>query len=1223
MAAIIIGSLGKAAFGQIGGLVGALAGTQIDNILLSNLSANNNQNSKLGNLKIQTSQNGAPIPKIFGRARLSGQIIWADDFKETTIKRTIGGKGGKKTKDFIYSISFAIGLCEGEIARIGRVWANGEIIDLNQFEYRFYNGKNEAPDPLLEAKLGIDNCPQYNNLAYIVFEDMPLEKFGDRIPQLSFELFAKNKNDNSIENLINGVCLIPASGEFAYSTTPIIEKIGHGNEVFINNHQDEIKTDFVCAIENLENELQNSKSISLVVSWFGTNINAQECQIVPKVENNSRITSPRNWKVAGLNRQNAQKVSQYNGTNSYGGTIDDISVIEAINHLNSKGFSVCFNPFIMMDCDGFPWRGRISLSENLKGTNSIIAPIDNFYGNVKASHFSISNNQINYNGPNEWSYSRFILHYANLCKLAGGVESFLIGSELIGLTRLYDENNNFYFVDKLVELAHEVRLILGNNTKISYAADWTEYGAYYVESGNNTFFPCDKLWANDNIDFIGIDFYAPLSDVDSGDIPNIDDLQKNIEGFENFDYFYQSEEARFNRLKTPIIDEIYNEEWVYRQKDLRGFWSNFHFNRINGIKALNHNSWIPQSKPIRLMEIGFPAIDMAANRPSVFPDEKSIENGVPPFSNNMRDDAQMRNSIFALLDYWQGENNPISNLYGQNMIDKNKIHIWAWDARPYPYFPNLSNVWSDGQNYEKGHWLMGRVNLANLNSIFEYCLKSLKINNYILENIDIPLDGFIIEQNEKPIEIIEFFMLAFDIKYKFENGKLVFFKQNYKNENYIDFEDLFLNQEGEIIIRNFNNEVLPSGISFKFYAQNMDYEIYELQSGDMKNSINLNAPLVGNPKQIENICDNILKAQSKNLETINISLGLDKLFDLKIGDIIVFANGEKFIIQNIEIGESLILSLTKLENLDKIQSNLSVPNNFETPKYFEKPMVFVLDLPSGFFNGESFGPKIFAASENFNANTSLWFGDEPIAEIKKCAKIGYLLEAYEASSIAFISKNKMKVQMRFGKKLPNSGFAAIYENGEIKEIFEFKNAILIDENLYELNEIIRGLNGIGKSEKLNQNADFILLDDAGELINLPRDYWKNNIICELKSPSNRQNSSYQVSINYGASYQKPWSISHIKATRKNSLITINFHTRDKNIQNSWELYRNKSEEKFEINILDANDNVKRQIITSENSIEYSNEFDDFGTIQNHLNLEICAINEFGEKGYFAKQYVEL
>lgn len=38
-----------------------------------------------------------------------------------------------------------------------------------------------------------------------------------------------------------------------------------------------------------------------------------------------------------------------------------------------------------------------------------------------------------------------------------------------------------------------------------------------------------------------------------------------------------------------------------------------------------------------------------------------------------------------------------------------RIYLWSWDARPYPAFPQLLDVWSDGANHATGHWLTGRL----------------------------------------------------------------------------------------------------------------------------------------------------------------------------------------------------------------------------------------------------------------------------------------------------------------------------------------------------------------------------------------------------------------------------------------------------------------------------------------------------------------------------------
>ena len=108
---------------------------------------------------------------------------------------------------------------------------------------------------------------------------------------------------------------------------------------------------------------------------------------------------------------------------------------------------------------------------------------------------------------------RFVLHYAHLAQAAGGVDAFLIGSELRGLTTLRDEDDAFPFVEELCTLAGDVRAILGPATKITYGADWSEYfGHHPLDGSGDVYFHLDPLWAHPDIDAVGIDNYMPLSD---------------------------------------------------------------------------------------------------------------------------------------------------------------------------------------------------------------------------------------------------------------------------------------------------------------------------------------------------------------------------------------------------------------------------------------------------------------------------------------------------------------------------------------------------------------------------------------------------------------------------------------------------------------------------------------------------------------------------------------
>jgi|SRR6185369_34686 len=42
--------------------------------------------------------------------------------------------------------------------------------------------------------------------------------------------------------------------------------------------------------------------------------------------------------------------------------------------------------------------------------------------------------------------------------------------------------------------------------------------------------------------------------------------------------------------------------------------------------------------------------------------------------------------------------NPMSTMYDV-MIAPDGIHVWTWDARPYPIFPADTTAWSDGPNW--------------------------------------------------------------------------------------------------------------------------------------------------------------------------------------------------------------------------------------------------------------------------------------------------------------------------------------------------------------------------------------------------------------------------------------------------------------------------------------------------------------------------------------------
>ncbi|MDY7097480.1 MAG: phage tail protein [Pseudomonadota bacterium] len=153
-----------------------------------------------------TSSYGQPMPRHFGRMRVAGTVIWATDLKESST--TQGGKGRPKTTTYSYSASFAVALSSTPVARIGRIWADGNLLrgandDLKvEGAMRFYTGFGDAAvDPVIAADKGMD-APAFRDCAYAVFEDLQLADFGNRIPALTFEIFSQEQGSVSLNQLV-------------------------------------------------------------------------------------------------------------------------------------------------------------------------------------------------------------------------------------------------------------------------------------------------------------------------------------------------------------------------------------------------------------------------------------------------------------------------------------------------------------------------------------------------------------------------------------------------------------------------------------------------------------------------------------------------------------------------------------------------------------------------------------------------------------------------------------------------------------------------------------------------------------------------------------------------------------------------------------------------------------------------------------------------------------
>lgn len=1304
MAALLLSfagmSAGSALFGAggavAGRLIGAVAGSVIDRALFGDNTRKYREGPRLASLDVMGSSEGAAIPRVYGRARMSGQVIWATKLEEVISTRSEsagGGKGGGPrvtTTTYSYFANFAIGLCEGPIAGIGRMWVDGKQLDLSQYSYRVYRGDDEQlPDPLIEAKEAEGEAPAYRGLAYIVFERLPLENFGNRIPQVSVELI---RPVGRLENMIRAVTIIPGATEFGYDPQTVTRTAGYGVYAPENRHTTSAESDWSASLNELQAICPNLQRVALVVAWFGSDLRAGECEVRPKVDRNNKQTHGAEWSVAGLSRASAQAVSLHEDRPAFGGTPSDASVLRAIQDLHARGLEVTLYPFVMMDIPAenalenpysgesgqpaYPWRGQITCDPapgregSPDGTETAASQVASLFGEAEATDFSSSGTNVSYSGPAEWSLRRMVLHYAKLCALAGGVESFLIGSEYEALTRVRSASGVYPAVDELISLAAEAREVLGSETKISYAANWSEYGAHVVDAeASEVRFPLDALWADENIDFVGIDYYAPLSDWREGNahldaalaesIYAPDYLRGNLHGGEAYDFYYADEEARRVQARTPIEDGDFGKPWMFRQKDLWHWWSEPHVDRVGGEEAGEPTAWIPRSKPVRLTEAGCPAVDKGANQPNVFPDAKSSSGGYPYFSNRRRDDLIQRRyleAVCAQFDPAFGANeddNPSSSLYDGRMIDAAGIYPWAWDARPYPAYPLASDVWADGANWDSGHWLNGRLGAAPLEDMVRAILADAGADGFDTSRLRGAADGYVIDRPMSARGAIEPLSSAFTFDAVEENGGIVFRQRGGGVITTLSGEELAIDGDDPDcrFVRAQETE-LPVQIALGFTEVRGDFRRAAVLSrrlaGESRRESKADLALVTSDAAAERAADIWLQDLWAGRERAEFSLPPSRAA-LSPGDIVDLDYRGR--VRRLEILEAVDAGARaiKARSIDPEVFNVAArnprPATIATLPAFGPPEAIALDLPVLRDGGDPVLQHLAVHAAPWPGAMAVWRSAngetyERVALANVPAVIGVTLDTLPAGPVArWDHANSFRVRLASGalvsqsdvRVLDGANAAAICNADGAWEVIQFANAELVDTDTYLLSRLLRGQQGSEWAMPPHHETSsvFVLLDDAlapvarsVDLIGRSFHYRVGAATQDVGSP---QMTQLETSI--GTAPLLPWSPAHLAAKRMDEGIALSWIRRTRSGGDGWdavEVPLGEEREAYRVEVLDG-ENIVRTLETNAPQALYANtdETADFGGPLSAIAFRVAQLSAVAGAGHARSALIPL
>jgi len=1205
----VIGPLFGSSFGQaIGGAVGGI----VDDAIFGPSKLKGREGPRLADLSVQTSTYGKMIPVVYGNVRIAGNIIWSQPIKETatTTTSTAGGKGGggrvtQSSTTYNYSVTLAIGICEGPIDEVQRVWADALQLDLSQGNYTIYKGvETQLPDSIIESFEGSGNVPAYRGMAYVVIEDFPLAAFGNRIPNFTFEVKKKalypDFEGESVENMIKSMIMIPGSGEFVYDTITQYKVTGEqvgsewaqsGNQERINQHNPYGIANAKYALDQLAETCPSVEWIGVVVTWFGDSLDAGTCIIKPGVEyQEGATTQPETWSVGSFDRSSARQITLIDDTPRYGGTPDDQSLLRYLDELSLRGYSIMLYPMIFMDVEDKPWRGHLT------GSASDVA-----------SFFTKTN-----------GYNAFINHYANI--VAGKVQAFVIGSELIGLTKVTDSPGNYPAVNQLITLAGTVKAILGSGVKITYAADWSEY--HHTDGG---WYNLDPLWASSNIDVVGIDAYFPLTNAPQ----NGYDIDAVIEGWnsgEGYDFYYTDPSRT---TQAPLSPE-------YAWKNIGWWWSNTHTNPDASTTA-----WTPESKPIWFTEYGFPSVDGSTNQPNVFYDPASSDGGLPRFSRGRVDFLAQRQGIAATEAQWQDS----------DMIERR--FVWTWDARPYPYWPDLTSVWTDGGLWKYGHWVNGKLGLSGLAAIVaDLCQRAgLTANNYDVSRLKGQVQGFVLTSQQSARSAIEQLMDGFFFD-AVESGNVLKFIARGAGIAESITEDKLLpmgrdnNNHPRLALTRKQEQELPQKVNVLYINRLANYQpgtqISQRQVTESRLAESINLPIVFSDQQAKIVADVTLFSSWLSRTSYQFELPVEYAA-LEPTDILDVAAGNAT--------HRIRLTSTRFSRPGRIQAkgvaedisayDFYTPPGESPPILAEAPAVSPtsmqwLDIPAlpldsfdrgalrvagyGLDTGWT-GGVLYRSDDNGSSYQRL-------LDFSAAAAVGTALEILpSAATTHFDDSSLITVNMVGSAELSSISELALLNGANLAvlgdEILQFQYAILQSPGKYLLGRLLRGR--LGTEHAIASHAAgerFILLDGnvrkeemPNSLLGLPRLYKPVSLGSTLGSVDAQ-------SFTYTGVALKPYSPVHITGVRDGGgNLTINWVRRTR-LGGPWldgiDVPLNEQSEAYEIEIMNGL-NVVQTLTSANSSASYgaAEQTTDFGSPQSSISVKIYQISAWVGRGYAA------
>lgn len=519
--------------------------------------------------------------------------------------------------------------------------------------------------------------------------------------------------------------------------------------------------------------------------------------------------------------------------------------------------------------------------------------------------------------------------------------------------------------------------------------------------------------------------------------------------------------------------------------------------------------WVPRSKPIWFTEFGCAAIDKGTNQPNKFLDPKSSESDVPRYSSGRRDDLIQAQYLRAMMDYWSDPaHNPVSEVYGSPMLDMSRAHAWAWDARPWPAFPNDLNRWSDGANWAKGHWLAGRLDAAPLDLVVAEICERGGLHDYDVSRLHGLVRGYVGSDTDSARGRLQSLMLTYGFQAVERDGKLIFLPQPRVPEAVIAPEMLALAEGDEGGIRHVRAPdaetvgrlQLSDTASEAAYETRIAEAVHPGDGSDKGDDINL--PVALTTGEAQALAERWLAEARVARDSLNLSLPPSRR-SIGAGALVALENGTTWRVDRVEDRGARVIDAVRVEPStpepsDEVEEAIAqiafVPPLPVEGLFLDLPLLTGAEVPEA--------PHIAVVAEPWPGSAVVYSapgsdGFTLNTLVEQGAIAGRLEEPLFAARPGIWDRSgSLRLRIATGALasadtatvLAGANFAAIGSGSDGEwEVIQFADATLVGEDLWDVGLRLRGQAGSDAvmPDTWPEGSLFVLLDAAVGQVDLP------------------------------------------------------------------------------------------------------------------------------------------